>query len=72
MDGSIVGKIGRGLLVFLCVEKGDNDAISDHYAQKVAGLRIFPDEAGKMNRSVKETGGSILLISQFTLAADVE
>jgi len=72
VDGRLLSSIGPGLLVFLCIEKGDGEAVADHYARKVTELRIFPDEAGKMNRSVKETGGSILLISQFTLAADVE
>jgi D-aminoacyl-tRNA deacylase len=66
------GAIESGLVVFLCVEVGDDPKMADHYAGKVADLRIFPDEQGKMNRSVKEAGGSILLISQFTLAADVE
>jgi D-tyrosyl-tRNA(Tyr) deacylase len=72
VDGRTVGSIGRGLLVFLCVERGDDEKIADHYAHKVAGLRIFPDDAGKMNRSVIETQGGILLVSQFTLAGDVE
>ncbi|HET6266278.1 MAG TPA: D-aminoacyl-tRNA deacylase [Acidobacteriota bacterium] len=66
------GAIDTGLVVFLCVEIGDDSKIADHYANKVAELRIFPDDQGKMNRSVKEAGGSVLLISQFTLAADAE
>jgi len=72
VDGRLMSSIGAGLLLFLCIEKGDNQTLADHYARKVAELRIFPDEAGKMNRSVKQTGGSVLLISQFTLAGDVE
>lgn len=72
VDDRIVGSIGRGLLVFLCVERGDDEKNADHYAHKVAGLRIFPDEAGKMNRSVIEIKGEVLLVSQFTLAGDVE
>ncbi len=72
VDDRVVGSIGRGLLVFLCVERGDDERIADHYAHKVAGLRIFPDDAGKMNRSVIEAQGEIILVSQFTLAGDVE
>jgi D-aminoacyl-tRNA deacylase len=72
VDGSEVGRIGRGLLVFLCVERGDAEPLAEHYAHKVAGLRIFADEVGKMNLSVKDAAGSVLLISQFTLAGDVE
>jgi D-aminoacyl-tRNA deacylase len=72
IDKQTVSAIGPGLLVFLCVEKGDDASIAAHYASKVVEIRIFSDEAGKMNRSILETGGEILLISQFTLAADVE
>lgn len=72
VEDQCVGFIGRGLLVFLCVERGDDGKIANHYAHKVAGLRIFPDEAGKMNRSVVDVQGEILLVSQFTLAGDVE
>jgi D-tyrosyl-tRNA(Tyr) deacylase len=72
VDNQIVGSIGRGLLVFLCVENDDDEKIATHYAHKVAGLRIFPDDAGKMNRSVLDVQGEVLLISQFTLAGDVE
>jgi D-tyrosyl-tRNA(Tyr) deacylase len=72
VDNQIVGSIGIGLLVFLCVENGDDEKIASHYAHKVAGLRIFPDDVGKMNRSVIDIQGEILLISQFTLAGDVE
>jgi len=72
VDGRLVSTIGQGLLVLLCIEKGDSEPLADHYARKVAELRIFQDEAGKMNRSIKDTGGNVLLISQFTLAGDVE
>lgn len=72
VEGTMYGRIGPGLLVFLCVEKGDGERLAQHYARKVAGLRIFGDEAGKMNRSVKDAAGKVLLISQFTLAGDVE
>ena len=72
VDGRITGKIGGGLLVFLCIEKGDDAELTGHYAKKVAHLRIFPDATGKMNRSLLETDGEALLISQFTLAGDVE
>jgi D-tyrosyl-tRNA(Tyr) deacylase len=72
VDETVVGSIGAGLLVLLCVEHGDTSELANHYASKVVELRIFADEAGKMNRSIQETGGEILAISQFTLAADVE
>ncbi|MBN2315143.1 MAG: D-tyrosyl-tRNA(Tyr) deacylase [Sedimentisphaerales bacterium] len=65
-----VGKIDRGLLVFLGVGKGDTEADAQFMSDKLVNLRIFPDEAGKMNRSVQDIGGSILLISQFTLYGD--
>jgi len=72
VDGKQTGSIGRGLVVFLCIEKGDDRALADHYASKTVELRIFGDWAGKMNLSIKEAGGEILLVSQFTLAADAE
>ncbi len=68
VEGSAVGRIGRGLLVFLGVEEGDAGPDADYFADKTAGLRIFPDDAGKMNRSVEEAGGAVLVVSQFTLA----
>jgi len=67
--GEVVGRIGPGLLVLLGVEKDDDDRVLTWYADKVADLRIFADEAGKMNRSVEDVGGSVLVVSQFTLAA---
>ena len=72
IDGKQTGSIGRGLVVFLCVEKGDDRSVAEHYAKKTVELRIFGDEAGKMNVSIKEAAGEILLVSQFTLAADAE
>jgi D-tyrosyl-tRNA(Tyr) deacylase len=71
VDGQIVGRIDRGLLVLLGVAHPDNEAAADYLAEKIAGLRIFEDDAGKMNLSVAEVGGSILAISQFTLYGDV-
>jgi D-tyrosyl-tRNA(Tyr) deacylase len=65
-----VGKIDRGLLVFLGVGKGDTEADAQFMSDKLVNLRIFPDEAGKMNRSVQDIGGAILLISNFTLHGD--
>jgi D-tyrosyl-tRNA(Tyr) deacylase len=72
VEGRTVGTIGRGFLILLCVEKGDGPEEVRHYARKIAEVRIFPDDAGRMNRSIKEAGGEILLISQFTLAGNVE
>jgi D-tyrosyl-tRNA(Tyr) deacylase len=70
VDGRSVGKIDRGLLVFLGVGKGDTEADAQFMSDKLVNLRIFPDEAGKMNRSVQDVGGAILLISNFTLHGD--
>ena len=69
--GRTVGSIGGGLLVYLGVGRGDTDAAVPQLVDKVVNLRIFPDEAGKMNRSVKDTGGSVLVVPQFTLFGDV-
>jgi len=66
-----LGGIGAGLLVLLCVEQGDTAAQADWLAGKVAKLRIFEDEAGKMNRALLDTGGGALVVSQFTLCADL-
>jgi len=70
IEGRIVGEIAAGLLVLVGVETGDTTADADWLAAKIAGLRILADDAGKMNRSVRETGGGVLVISQFTLHAD--
>ena len=70
-DGEVIGQIGPGLLVLLCAEQGDTEAVADKLLAKVLKLRIFADEAGKMNRSVQDVGGGLLVVSQFTLAADV-
>jgi D-aminoacyl-tRNA deacylase len=70
VDGQEVGSIGDGLLILLGVERGDSERDSEFLARKSAEMRIFADEAGKMNRSVQEIGGSVLLISQFTLPAE--
>ena len=71
VDGEVIGQIGHGLLVLLCAEKGDTEAVADKLLTKLLKLRIFGDETGKMNRSVQDVGGGLLLVSQFTLAAEV-
>src|SRR2546425_804495 len=71
IEGQTAGEIGAGLLVLLCAERGDAEAQADKLLAKILKLRIFSDEAGKMNRSVQDTGGGLLVVSQFTLAADV-
>lgn len=70
VEGELVGAIGPGLMVLLGVGEGDGPADADYLVEKISGLRIFRDAEGKMNRSVEETGGAILLISQFTLHGD--
>ncbi|MFZ5724469.1 MAG: D-aminoacyl-tRNA deacylase [Pseudomonadota bacterium] len=70
VDGETVGRIGPGLLVFLGVERGDDDAKGRRLAERVLAYRVFADEAGKMNRSVTDIDGGVLVVSQFTLAAD--
>jgi D-aminoacyl-tRNA deacylase len=71
VDGAITGQIERGLLVLLCAEQGDTDTVADKLLAKILKLRIFSDEAGKMNLSLQDVGGGLLVVSQFTLAADV-
>jgi D-tyrosyl-tRNA(Tyr) deacylase len=68
--GDTVGAIGPGLLVLLCAEPDDTEALGEKMLAKILKLRIFMDEAGKMNRSVQDVGGGLLVVSQFTLAAD--
>lgn len=70
VDGALVSEIGVGLVVFFGVEKGDGESIADYFAKKIANMRIFEDENGKMNKSVLDVGGEILLVSQFTLCGD--
>jgi D-tyrosyl-tRNA(Tyr) deacylase len=70
VDGQTVAAIERGFLVLLGVANGDTDREAEWLAEKIAGLRIFEDEAGKMNLSVQDIGGAILVVSQFTLLAD--
>jgi D-tyrosyl-tRNA(Tyr) deacylase len=71
VEGHAVGAIGRGLLILLGVEQGDGDEAARLLADKLAALRIFEDDAGKMNRAVAEVGGELLVVSQFTLLGDV-
>ena len=71
VDGAVTGEIDTGLLILICVMQGDTDAQADRLATKIARLRIFKDPAGKMNLSVKDIGGSALIVSQFTLATDL-
>ena len=70
VEGELIGQIGPGLLVLLCAERGDTDAHADRMLAKILKLRIFGDDAGKMNRSLQDVGGGLLVVSQFTLAAD--
>src|SRR5262249_16586714 len=70
-SGKVVGEIDRGLLVLLGVGKTDTEAAADYLAEKILGLRIFEDADGKMNLSVQDSGGAVLVISQFTLYGDV-
>src|SRR5256885_1993183 len=71
VDGQVVGEIASGLLVLLGVSKSDRESDADYLIDKIIGLRIFEDEQGKMNRSVSEVFGAILMVSQFTLYGDV-
>src|SRR5690606_28201976 len=72
VDGEVVGEIGAGLLVLVCAMQGDSEAESEWLAQKIVKLRIFSDENGRMNRSLADIGGSALVVSQFTLAAEAK
>ena len=69
IDGAVVGEIGAGLVVLVCAMRGDGEEQSAWLARKVANLRIFKDDAGRMNRSLLDVGGACLVVSQFTLAA---
>ncbi len=69
--GDVVGEIGPGYLILICAMQGDGDLHAEKLAAKIAKLRLFKDEAGKMNLSIKDIGGSALIVSQFTLAADL-
>ncbi len=68
--GDVVGAIGPGLLVFVCAEPSDGELQAQRFVDKLLKLRVLADEAGRMNRSVQDTGGGLLIVSQFTLAAD--
>lgn len=70
VDGTPLSQIGHGLLILICAMQGDTAAVAEKLMAKITKLRIFKDDAGKMNRSLIDTGGSALLVSQFTLAAD--
>lgn len=71
VDGKTVGEIGAGLLVLLGIAKGDAEPAADYLVEKILGLRIFEDVEGKMNLSVRDSGGGVLVVSQFTLHGDV-
>jgi D-tyrosyl-tRNA(Tyr) deacylase len=71
VEGNVVGAIGAGLLVLLGVSKTDSEAAADYLVEKIIGLRIFEDAEGKMNLSMQDCGGSVLVVSQFTLYGDV-
>ena len=71
VDDRLVGAIGQGLLVFVCAEPADDEALADKLVAKLLKLRVFADAAGKMNRSLVDVNGGLLVVSQFTLAADL-
>ena len=70
VDGTVIGEIGHGVLILVCAMQGDGPDVSAKLAAKISKLRIFKDDAGRMNRSLLDTGGAALVVSQFTLAAD--
>ena len=70
VENEVIGKIGQGYLVLLGVAQGDDKATAERIAKKLLGLRIFPDENGKTNLSIKDVNGELLIVSQFTLSAD--
>jgi D-aminoacyl-tRNA deacylase len=71
VDGAVTGQIGPGLLILICAMAGDTDETAQTLATQIAKLRIFKDDAGKMNLSIRDTRGAALIVSQFTLAADL-
>jgi D-tyrosyl-tRNA(Tyr) deacylase len=71
-EGAVAGEIGPGLVIFVCAMRDDDDAQSEWLARKAVNLRIFRDDAGRMNRSLLDAGGSALIVSQFTLAAETK
>ena len=71
VDGALIGEVGNGLMILVCAMAGDTEAQAERLAAKVAKLRIFKDDQGKMNLSVRDIGGAALVVSQFTLAADL-
>ena len=72
IDGTVAGETGEGLAIFVCAMQGDGEAQSERLARKVVNLRVFKDGEGRMNRSLLDTGGSALIVSQFTLAAETK
>jgi len=72
VGGEVIGRIGQGLLMLVCAEPTDSESSAEKLIGKVLKLRIFSDDAGKMNRSVQDVGGGLLIVSQFTLAADTQ
>jgi D-tyrosyl-tRNA(Tyr) deacylase len=70
--GEVVGAIGPGLLVFIAVKQGDDEKNADRLLERLLGYRVFPDAGGRMNLSVRDAGGGLLLVPQFTLAADTK
>ena len=70
IDGAVVGRCGAGLMILVCAMQGDTEANAEALAGRIAKLRVFRDEAGRMNRSIRDTDGAALVVSQFTLAAD--
>ncbi|KAF0115654.1 MAG: D-tyrosyl-tRNA(Tyr) deacylase [Rhodobacteraceae bacterium] len=71
IEGQLVGATGKGLMILVCAMAGDTEALAEKLAAKIAKLRIFKDHQGKMNLSIRDVGGSALVVSQFTLAADL-
>ena len=72
VDGEAIGEIGRGLLVLVAVHRDDTEQDVERLAERLLGYRVFPDDAGRMNRSVRDIGGGLLLVPQFTLTADTK